>query len=112
MSFLQLNSENFGNLFRKYSPENIVKESVGYTINRKKVEEEILKNYCLTAFKYRLKLGYITSQDALWIACNILNKHQHIASALVRRFPYIIVDESQDNSELQFCFFDLLKKMD
>lgn len=108
--FPAIEFRKFGNLFRKYSPENIVKESVGYTINRKKVEEEILKNYCLTAFKYRLKLGYITSQDALWIACNILNKHQHIASALVRRFPYIIVDESQDNSELQFCFFDLLKK--
>lgn len=108
--FPAIEFRTFGKMFYTYSPENIVKESIGYTINRKKAEDETLKSYCATAFKYRLKLGYITSQDALWIACNILNKHRNITSALVQRFPYIIVDESQDNSELQFCFFNLLKE--
>ena len=66
--------------------------------------------YCKAVVSYRLANGYITSSDALWIACYILSKNQDIAKALVTRFPYIIVDEAQDNSELHFAFFDLLKK--
>lgn len=66
--------------------------------------------YCNAAFSYRLKKGYITSTDALWMACNILEHHSDVASALVMRFPYIIVDEAQDNSELHFEFFKLLKR--
>ena len=66
--------------------------------------------YCKEVFSYRLEQGYITSGDALWIACDILQHHQEIAKALVMRFPYIIVDEAQDNSELHFEFFKLLKE--
>ncbi|MCF2559318.1 UvrD-helicase domain-containing protein [Prevotella brevis] len=65
--------------------------------------------YCEAVFTYRLGKGFITSSDALWMACNILEHHQNIAKALVTRFPYIIVDEAQDNSELHFEFFKLLK---
>lgn len=66
--------------------------------------------YCNAAFSYRLNKGYITSTDALWMACNILEHHSDVANALVMRFPYIIVDEAQDNSELHFEFFKLLKR--
>lgn len=66
--------------------------------------------YCEAVFCYRLEKGYITSSDALWVACEILEKHQEVAKALVMRFPYLIVDEAQDNSKQHFVFFDLLKK--
>lgn len=39
-----------------------------------------------------------------------MKKHQNIAKALVSRFPYVIVDEAQDNSELHFEFFKQLKR--
>ena len=45
----------------------------------------------------------------MWIACCILERHPEVARALVARFPYIIIDEAQDNSELHFEFFNLLK---
>lgn len=67
------------------------------------------KSYCRVAVLYRLNNGYITSNDALWMACNILKNHQEISKALIARFPYIIIDEAQDNSELHFDFFNLLK---
>ena len=35
--------------------------------------------------------------------------NKDVSKALVARFPYIIVDEAQDNSELHFEFFKLLK---
>ena len=44
------------------------------------------------------------------MACYILKHHQEVAQALVMRFPYIIVDEAQDNSELHFEFFKLLRR--
>ena len=43
------------------------------------------------------------------MACYILKRHQEVSKALISRFPYIIVDEAQDNSELHFEFFNLLK---
>ena len=43
------------------------------------------------------------------MACYILKHHQEVSRALISRFPYIIVDEAQDNSELHFEFFNLLK---
>lgn len=66
--------------------------------------------YCNAAFTYRLEKGFISSSDALWMACDILEHHQGIAKALVMRFPYVIVDEAQDNSELHFEFFKLDRK--
>lgn len=67
-------------------------------------------NYCKAIFQYRLKKGFVNSSDALWIACYILYTHPEVAKIITNRFPYIIVDEAQDNSELHFCFFQLLKQ--
>jgi len=66
--------------------------------------------YCNAAFTYRVENGFITSNDALWIACDILERYQDVTKALTERFPYIIVDEAQDNSELHFEFFKQLKE--
>lgn len=78
--------------------------------NHKEVTNANEKAYCRAAIRYRLNKGFITSNDALWIACHILKHHQDIAKALMMRFPYIIVDEAQDNSELHFEFFKQLKR--
>ena len=67
-------------------------------------------NYCKAVLAYRFGKGFINSSDALWIACFILYNHPDVARILVNRYPYIIVDEAQDNSELHFCFFQLLKQ--
>lgn len=77
--------------------------------NHKVVSTANEKSYCQAAILYRLSKGYITSSDALWMACYILKHHQEVSKALISRFPYIIVDEAQDNSELHFEFFNLLK---
>jgi superfamily I DNA/RNA helicase len=56
-----------------------------------------------------IRKGIITSDDALFMACTILYFHHEIARVITRRFPYIIVDEAQDDSFHQHCFFKLLK---
>lgn len=99
----------YAKLIHLKKPSLISKEKIGFKWNHKAVTDADEIEYCKVAFKYRLNKGFITSDDALWIACYILKYHQDVAKALVVRFPYIIVDEAQDNSELHFEFFKLLK---
>ena len=100
----------YARLMHSKKPSLISRDKTVYKWDHKIVTKENEKAYCQTVFNYRLAKGYITSSDALWIACDIMENHQDIAKALVTRYPYIIVDEAQDNSELHFEFFDLLKR--
>ncbi|MCL6749100.1 ATP-dependent helicase [Prevotella sp. TCVGH] len=102
--------KQYDKVLYKKSPALVSREKNGYRWNHNTINKAKEVEYCETVFTYRLSKGFITSGDALWMACNILKNHQEIARALVARFPYIIVDEAQDNSELHFDFFKLLKR--
>ena len=93
----------------KKNPSLVSRDKTGFKWNHHVVTNAKEIAYCEAVFAYRLEKGYITSSDALWMAYDILQHHQDVAKALVTRFPYIIVDEAQDNSELHFEFFNLLK---
>lgn len=99
----------YSKLMHKKKPSLISIEKTVFKWNHKVVTNANEIKYCEAAITHRLSKGFITSGDALWMACDILEHHQDIAKALVLRFPYIIVDEAQDNSELHFEFFRLLK---
>lgn len=90
-------------------PSIVSIDKAAFKWNHKVVTDANEKSYCRAAILYRLSKGYVTSSDALWMACYILEHHQEVSRALISRFPYIIVDEAQDNSELHFEFFNLLK---
>lgn len=90
-------------------PSIVSIDKAAFKWNHKVVTDANEKSYCRAAILYRLSKGYVTSSDALWMACYILKHHQEVSRALIPRFPYIIVDEAQDNSELHFEFFNLLK---
>lgn len=100
----------YGTIIHKKTPSCIARNMNSYEWNNHLVADPFELEYCEKAFAYRMGKGFITSRDALWMACDILEKHQNIAKALVSRFPYVIVDEAQDNSELHFEFFKQLKR--
>lgn len=100
--------KKYGKLFYNMPPQKITIEKNGFSFSKKLRNDKTEFAYCKDAFLFRLSKGYITSQDALWIACYIMKENPDIAKALVMRYPYIIVDEAQDNSEMQFSFFDIL----
>lgn len=100
---------SFGQLPYNKMPAKVSRNRKGYAWNHNDVEAANDIAYCEAAFKYRLEKGFINSSDALWIACDILESHAEVARAITKRFPYIIVDEAQDNSDLHFHFFQLLK---
>ena len=102
--------KQYDKVLYKKSPALVSREKNGYRWDHNTINKAKEVEYCETVFTYRLSKGFITSGDALWMVCDILKNHQEIARALVARFPYIIVDEAQDNSELHFDFFKLLKR--
>ena len=100
----------FARLMHSKNPSKVSRDKAVFKWDHKTVTKNEEIAYCKAVFHYRLANGYVTSSDALWIACYVLSHHQDIAKALITRYPYIIVDEAQDNSELHFLFFDLLKR--
>ena len=91
----------------RYAPEEISIDHKGYFCKGRPMQEN-MKDYCSQVVKMRYESGNITSQDALVMAVCIVKKHPEIARTISRRYPYIIVDEAQDNSYLQFKLFEIL----
>lgn len=73
-------------------PSIVSIDKAAFKWNHKVVTDANEKSYCRAAILYRLSKGYVTSSDALWMACYILKHHQEVSRALISRFPYIIVD--------------------
>jgi superfamily I DNA/RNA helicase len=80
------------------------------TLDKEKVDQEVFDRYAKAYKKWQFDKGYINNDDSTYAASKLLVKYPAIAKALVQRFPYIIIDEAQDTSEIQYQIFDLLIK--
>lgn len=49
------------------------------------------------------RYGYVTADDAMWVALSILRARPDLAATVARRFDEIVLDEAQDTSELQLA---------
>lgn len=110
--YLPFQFKTFNEIARSYPPEKIQNDYSGYKIDRTCVNEyenEKLLNYCNAMTKYKLEHGILNSSDALWLACFILKNNPLIAQTIANRFPYMIIDEAQDTSNLQFALFGILR---
>jgi len=57
-----------------------------------------------------IKEGYATQEDANYFTMRILNEFPQITRALINKFPYLIIDEAQDLSEIQMEIVNILIK--
>jgi superfamily I DNA/RNA helicase len=57
--------------------------------------------YIASAKKSLLKAGYAIQHDADFFAMKVLEDYPQIASAIVHRYPALIIDEAQDTSTVQ-----------
>lgn len=80
----------------------------GKNPNSQIVDENVFKNYAKTYKKWQFENGYLNNEDSTFIAYQILKKFPNIAKYIVQRFPFLIIDEAQDTSEIQYGIFDLL----
>ena len=80
-----------------------------YAINDRVMPPNWLGNANITRSKKNInKGGFATQPDANYFAMKILEAFPQIAKAIALRFPYLIVDEAQDTSEIQMRIIDCL----
>jgi superfamily I DNA/RNA helicase len=80
-----------------------------YAINDRVMPPNWLDNVNIIRSKKNInKGGFATQSDANYFAMKILEGFPQIAKAVAFRFPYLIVDEAQDTSEIQMRIIDLL----
>lgn len=80
-----------------------------YAINERVMPPNWTNNLRIISSKKSInKGGYATQSDANYFAMKILENFPQIAKAVALRFPYLIVDEAQDTSEIQMRIIDLL----
>jgi DNA helicase II / ATP-dependent DNA helicase PcrA len=101
-------------IYRTYEPGAIWIETDGsYSYkgkcpDPKKIDPQVFQNYGKTLFEWKLKNELITNLDSAWIALEILKKYKEVGNWLSHRFPYILIDEAQDNSSIQHALFEEL----
>lgn len=97
-----------------YKPSNLNIEMDGSFSNGGKkpnpdiVDLAIFNDYASKFKKWQFDNGYINNDDSSYLAYVLLKTYPDIAKNLVKRFPFIIIDEAQDTSEIQYAIFDLL----
>lgn len=80
-----------------------------YAINERVMPTNWQDNLNIIRSKKNInKGGFATQSDANYFAMKILEEFPQIAKAVALRFPYLIVDEAQDTSEIQMRIIDLL----
>ena len=58
--------------------------------------------------KRLIRKGYANRADAHYYALKVLENHENILNLLTKRFPYIILDEAQDTSDIQMQILNKL----
>lgn len=84
------------------------KEGELYFPNPRSKPDQKVVNGVLARKTVNTKAGFATQSDANYFSLLALKKYPWVAKALVTRFPYIIVDEAQDTSDIQMEILDLL----
>jgi superfamily I DNA/RNA helicase len=80
-----------------------------YATNERIMPQNWVENLAIVRSKQNInKGGYATQSDANYYAMKILEAFPQIAKAIALRFPYLIVDEAQDTSDIQMRIIDLL----
>lgn len=109
-------AKNNRSIFHLYPPSEIRIEPDGtFSINgnqpsAEKVERENFNNYCQLIKSKQFTKGLISTGDSAYIALYLLKKNPKISEWLGLRFPFIIIDEAQDNSIMQHAIFEELTK--
>lgn len=109
-------AKNNRSIFHLYPPSEIRIEPDGnFSINgnqpsSEKVDKTNFENYCKIIKNTQFRKGLISTGDSAFIALHLLKNNPKICKWLSLRFPFIIIDEAQDNSLMQHAIFEELIK--
>lgn len=109
-------AKNNRSIFHLYLPSEIRIEPNGtFSINGNqpsadKVNKTNFVKYCELIKNKQFTKGLISTNDSAYIALYLLKNNPKISEWLSLRFPFIIIDEAQDNSIMQHAIFEELIK--
>ncbi|CDN30459.1 ATP-dependent DNA helicase UvrD/PcrA/Rep [Mucinivorans hirudinis] len=107
-------AKNNRSIFHLYPPSEIRIEPNGaFSINGNqpsadKVDRANFNKYCQLIKNKQFTKGLISTGDSAYIALHLLKNNPKISKWLSLRFPFIIIDEAQDNSIMQHAIFEEL----
>ncbi|MCP1994630.1 UvrD-helicase domain-containing protein [Flavobacterium sp. HSC-61S13] len=107
-------AKNDRSIFYLYPPSAIRNEPNNtFSINGNqpsdnKVDKVNFDKYCKFIKEKQFTKGIISTNDSAYIALKLLKKNPKISEWLSLRFPFIIIDEAQDNSIIQHAIFEEL----
>lgn len=99
-------------LARSYAPSSVWIDASGrYTFEGttpKNVSDADFQLYGAEIMKIKKKHGVILNSDSAYFAFTLLRDIPRIGELLIKRFPFILIDEAQDNSDIQHNIFDIM----
>ena len=117
MTFIDRLFVNNGQFLRKYGAliHRFPPHKIDYTINcgvswdgHDKNSDAAFVEYGIAVKKYQWNAGLLKTSDSALIALQLLKKFPQVSKYLSSRYPYLIIDEAQDTSEIQHAIIDKL----
>lgn len=102
--------KTFKNHLFSFSPSKIdytINNSYSWDGHDKSGDAEFVK-YARTIKTMQIKMGLLKTSDSAFFAYDILKKYPRLGKYLAAKFPYLIIDEAQDTSEIQHSILEML----
>lgn len=100
----------FGTLLHRFDPSKIdftASNGIAWDGHDKSADADFVK-YGKAVKEIQFSHGLLKTSDSAFFALLIFKKFPRLARYLAAKFPYIIIDEAQDTSEIQHSILEML----
>jgi superfamily I DNA/RNA helicase len=102
--------QNFGNLLHRFQPSKIdytILNGISWDGHDKSDDADFVR-YGKAVKALQISFGLLKTSDSAFFAYHVLKKYPRVAKYLSAKFPYLIIDEAQDTSEIQHSILEML----
>jgi DNA helicase-2/ATP-dependent DNA helicase PcrA len=100
----------FGTLLHRFDPSKIdftASNGIAWDGHDKSADTDFVK-YGKAVKAIQFSNGLLKTSDSAFFALHIFKKFPQLAKYLAAKFPYLIIDEAQDTSEIQHSILEML----
>jgi DNA helicase-2/ATP-dependent DNA helicase PcrA len=100
----------FGTLLHRFDPSKIdftASNGIAWDGHDKSADTDFVK-YGKAVKAIQFSYGLLKTSDSAFFALHIFKKFPQLAKYLAAKFPYLIIDEAQDTSEIQHSILEML----
>jgi len=100
----------YGSLLHRFDPSKIdytIANGITWDGHDKSDDADFVK-YGKAVKTIQFSYGLLKTSDSAFFAFHIVKKYPRLAKYLAAKFPYLIIDEAQDTSEIQHSILEML----